>query len=327
MEANTSIDISVKGQWIRVPALDIGGQKLVVRGRWLKRAIVWDEDWLESEISDPGLCVKALKEHDFGGLQADIFTFVQKPPATTPQYDYPLAWESVAVASTSSFKEWWEKLPQETRKNVRRSQKRGVTVRVCQLDEDLIKGLVDLNNDSPFRQRKRYRHYGKNYDQVRKDHLSFLDRSELIGAYFGDELIGFLKLVYRGEIASILEFLPKISHCDKRPANALMAKAVELCDEKEIPYLTYGLFNYGNIRESSLREFKIRNGFSEMLVPRFYVPLTTKGRLCMKLRLHHGLLGILPHSLINLGVGVRGNWHNFKQSLSRRSLMAERPRL
>jgi len=31
-----------------------------------------------------------------------------------------------------------------------------------------------------------------------------------------------------------------------------------------------------------------------MLVPRFYIPLTIWGSLCVKLGLHRGLLGILP---------------------------------
>ena len=59
-------------------------------------------------------------------------------------------------------------------------------------------------------------------------------------------LIGVVKLIYRGDVASILTFLPKTSHHDKRPANAIMAKAVELCAEKRINHLIFGKFNYGN---------------------------------------------------------------------------------
>ena len=62
---------------------------------------------------------------------------------------------------------------------------------------------------------------------------------------------------------------------DKRPANALIAKMVEVCEAKGISHLIYGLYNYGNKRNSSLLEFKIRNGFEEFLVPRYYIPLTT----------------------------------------------------
>ncbi len=324
---NDTAEISIRGIWTRVPTLNIGGNKVIVGGKWLKMAMVLDEEWQISEIRDPVLCVHTLKGQQFPSLRADIFTFVQKPPATTPRYEYFTEWESVAVTSTTSFKDWWEKLPQETRKNVRRSQRRGVTVRLCQLDDELVKGLVDLNNDSPVRQRRPYAHYGKSFEEVKKDQLSFLDHSDLIGAYFGEELVGFLKLVYRGETASILTFLPKASHYDKRPANALIAKAVELCESKGISFLTYGLFNYGNKGDCSARVFKTRNGFEEMLVPRFYVPLTLKGRIGLKLNLHRGLIGIIPHDLIALGVSLRYKWYNLKQLISRRSLMVEQPRL
>jgi hypothetical protein len=90
-------------------------------------------------------------------------------------------------------------------------------------------------------------------------------------------------------------------------------------------YLTYGLFNYGNKRDSRLREFKSRNGFDEALTPRFYVPLTRWGTLCMKAKLHRGLLGMLPNRAIALGVNARTRWYSFKQSMSRRSSVLERP--
>ncbi len=323
--AEHTVEISVKGKWSRVPALHIDGNFLVLRGRWLKIAVVHNEEWLESEIRDPEFCVKKLKEQRSGALRADIFTFSQKPPATLPKHKYPMVWDSVAAIRLTGFKDWWEKLPQETRKNVRRSQKRGVVVTVRELDDALVRGLVELNNDSRLRQGARFVHYGKTFDQVMKDQSTYLDRSDFICAYLGSELVGFMKLVYGGQTASILQFLPKASHSDKRPANALLAKAVELCEAKGVACLVYGKFNYGNKRESSLREFKVRNGFGEILIPRFYVPLTEWGALCMKLGLHRGLLGILPHSLIKTGVNVRKQWYNFRQSTRRCSSMVEQP--
>ena len=53
------------------------------------------------------------------------------------------------------------------------------------------------------------------------------------------------------------------SHQDSRPTNALLAKAVELCEAKGVSCLIYGQFNYGNKRDNPLREFKIRCGFTE----------------------------------------------------------------
>ena len=322
---NNTIEISLRGRWISVPALDIDGKTLVITGRWLKVFAVHDEQWLETELEDPEVCVKTLKEQRRRGLRADIFTFTQKPSAAIPKHKYLMEWDSLAVARTSSFKEWWEKLPQETRKNVRRSLKRGVVIEVRNFDADLVKGISEVNNDSPMRQRERNIYYGRSLEQVKKDYSAFVERSDFICAYAGSEMIGFLKLVYRGNVASILNFTPKGSQSDKRPANALIAKAVELCEAKGVSYLTYGKYNYGNKGDSPLREFKIRNGFEELLVPRFYVPLTNRGRVCLALKLHRGLLGLLPQSWISIAIRAREKWYDFKQSKSRCSSMSERP--
>jgi hypothetical protein len=318
-----SIEISVKGQWIRVPALRVSDKTIIVKGKWVKLAVIEAEEWLESELEDPPSCILKLKEYSHS-LLADILTFAQKIPGIPPKYEYPMELDSVAAIHLTSFKDWWGSLPQESRKNVRRAQKRGVVVTVRQLDDDLVNGIIGVNNDSPVRQGRRYVHYGKTFEQVKKDQSSFLDRSAFICAYLNEDLIGFMKIVYRGEVASILQMLPKASQQDKRPANALLAKAVELCEARGISYLTYGLFNYGNKRNDSLRDFKIRNGFKEMLTPRFYVPLTTWGSLSMKLHIHCGLMGIIPQNAINVAIKVRAKWYNRKPSTSRRSSMLER---
>ncbi len=309
-----SNEIYIKGKWVKVPVLDVDGKTIAFRGTKLKTAVVRSEEWLETEVENPERCIAELKNQRPDGKRADIFTFMQKLPAIQPKYRYPMEWESVAAIRLTSFKTWWESLPQATRKNVRRAEKRGVVVAIKEFDDDLIQGLVELNNESPIRQGVRNVQYGKTHDQIRKDYSSFLDRSDLICAYVGNELVGFLKIVFRGEVASILNLIPKTSHEDKRPANAMIAKAVERCAAKGVSYVTYGLFNYGNKHDSPLREFKIRNGFGEILVPRFYVPLTFWGAFCMKLKFHRGPLGILPHWAITWAVSVRTRWNHVKLS-------------
>lgn len=322
---NDSIEISVKGKWVRVPAVDILGKRIAIRGRWVKVAMIHDEWWLERELEDPEECVKKLKEQRSIGPRADILTFTQKMPGSLPKFRYAMEYDSVAAARTTTFKDWWEMLPQESRKNVRRSQKRGVVVTVKSFDDDLIKGIVGVNDDSSMRQGMPNAQYGKSFDQVKKDYASFLERSDFICAYLENDMVGFLKVVYKGDVAAILNLAVKPSHNDKRPANALIAKAVELCESRGVSYLTYGMFNYGNKRESPLREFKSRNGFEEVLTPRFYVPLTIWGGLSLKMGLHRGLLGILPHRAINVGIYARAKWYNFKQFISRCSSVPERP--
>ena len=302
------IEVSVRGQWVTVPSLNVNGHTLVVSGTSFRIAGLHDEEWLATELTDPELCIQQLRQ--MNPPAADVFTFMQKLPATEPRYHYPLDWVSLAVADVRDFKAWWEKLPQETRKNVRRSEKRGVVVRVQEFGDDVIRGITGVQDETPERQGRRYPHYGKTFEQVKRDHSGFVDRSDFICAYLGDEFIGFLKLVYRGDIASILQLNSKIAHYDKRPSNALLAKAVELCAKRGISQLTYGRFNYGNKGDSSLRNFKVRNGFRDTLVPRYYVPLTAWGKFCVRTKLYRGLLGILPRGVITTLVKVRAKWYN-----------------
>lgn len=310
--AKDSVEIRVKGRWVIVPAMDVDGKKLFAEGKWLRVARVRSEEMMVNELENPELYIKKLTEGRNPEVKADIFTFTQKIPATRPKYPFPMEWDSVAAIHLVTFKDWWESLPQETRKNVRRSQKRGVVIRIKEFDDDLIEGIQDVNNDSPLRQGMRNAYYGKSSEETRKLYGEFVGRCDFICAYYEDELIGFLHLVYRGGVASILNLTTKPSHFDKRPANALMAKAVEICESRHISYITYGLYNYGNKRDNPLREFKVRNGFEEILMPRFFVPLTSWGKLCMKVKLHKGLVGILPHSVILAGIKVRALWYNFR---------------
>jgi hypothetical protein len=305
ISSTQQIEISIKGRWMNVPALTVNGHSVIVQGKWLKRAMVHGEAWLENEVADPEPYLVRLTRGSLGFPRADFFTFAQKLPDAVPKYRYPMEWESIAAARVTSSKQWWDSLPQETRKNVRRAAKRGLEARVTPFGDELIRAIKDINDDSAILQGMRNVHYGKSLDQIKKDYGSFQDRSDFVVAYLGAEAVGFVKLVYRGGIASILHLTTKHSHYDKRPSNLLIAHAAELCAAKGMSHLTYGLFNYGNKRDNPLREFKTRNGFEEVLIPRFYVPLTKWGGLSIKLKLHRGLIGILPHRAIMLGVNAR----------------------
>jgi ribosomal protein S18 acetylase RimI-like enzyme len=304
-----SVEVRIKGQWVQVPALRINGHEITANGSWLKIARVRGEEMMETELEDPELYRRALKDDTDQILESDVFTFTQKLPQTDPKYPYPMERESIAAIHLVSFKEWWDSLPQETRKNVRRSQKRGVVISIKDFDEDLIEGIRAVNDDSPVRQGMKNAYFGLKPDETRKRYGEFVGRCDFICAHHGEEMIGFLHLVYRQDVAAILNLTTKPSHFDKRPANALLARAVEICEQRGISHITYGNYNYGNKRDHPLREFKIRNGFEEILIPRYFVPLTTWGTICVKLKLHRGLIGILPHAVISRGVRARALWY------------------
>lgn len=303
------IEVSVRGRWGKVPAIEINGQTFVIRGRRIRIASLHDEDWVEATVTNPPECIRALKEEK-ARVKADILKFSQKERDIEPHFKYPMELRSLAVANVSSVDGWWQRVSHGTRCNIKQSKQRGVEVRLREFDDDLIRGIMSVQNEAPIRQGRRFYHFGKSFDEVKRDHGSYLDSCDFICAYRGDEFLGFLKLVYRGDVASIMQINSRLEHQSLRPANALLAKAVEICVSKGVHYLVYGEFNHWNKRESSLRDFKRRNGFEEMLVPTYYAPLTLWGWLCVKTRLYRGPLGILPSGVITSWLELRRRWYS-----------------
>ena len=279
--ANAKLEeVRFAGKTFYVPSVEICGRTVVVTGKWIRTAQVKDEEVVESE------------------LKADVFTFAQRPPETTPKYDYHLEWDNWAAVRTTCFKDWWENLPQESRKNVRRAARRGVVVRIVPFDDNLANGVYRIYNETPVRGGRLFWHFGKDFETVRRELATYLDRSEFIGAYWNEHLIGFIKMVYVDHVATLMHIISMNEHYDKRPMNALIAKAVELCEQKGISHLVYGQFIYGNNRQSSFLEFKRRNGFKQVNFPRYYIPLSLRGKVFVRLRLYRGLSGLIPEPIL-----------------------------
>jgi hypothetical protein len=86
-----------------------------------------------------------------------------------------------------------------------------------------------------------------------------------------------------------------ISHtrADKAVNNALVAKVIEVCASKHEVWIMYG--RMGN--HPTLDHFKQNNGFSQFPLTRYYVPLTRKGKVAIKLGLHREMKDALPQAL------------------------------
>jgi len=301
--AVNQVEIRVKGINTLVPSADIGGRTVIVNGGWVKTASIRDEHFTAAKpVDDPAAFLAALKQ---SGLRADVLTFFQRPPDLQPKFSYPLEWENYAAVPVTTFEAWWDKLPQEARKNTRRAAKRGVEVKVVPFDDELVRGIHKICNETPVRQGRPFWHYGKDFDTIKTEHATYVDCSDFIAAYFEGELIGFIKLVYVDRLATIMTILALNGHYDKRPMNALLAKAVELSAQKGVSYFVYGNYIYGNKKDSSLVEFKRRNGFEQVDFPRYYLPLTLKGKIYVWLRLYRGAVGLLPAPVLNLLLKIR----------------------
>lgn len=286
-------EIRIRGKDTLVPAARIGRTMTIVTGRWIRHARLKDEELLEGEaVADPGTFVSLLKGT---GLPADLFSFAERPPQITPRYPYHVEWDNWAVIPITTFQGWWEKrLPQETRKNVRRAARDGVIVKSVPFDDELVSGIERLYNETAVRQGRRFWHFGKDFASVKRITGDYRQRSEFIGAFLNRELIGFVKIVYTDRIGTLVQILAMNAQRDKRPMNALLAHTVGVCERRKVSLLVYGKYTYANNTESSLTEFKRRNGFEEMRFPRYYVPLNTWGRLAIRLGLHHPVGAVIP---------------------------------
>ncbi|MBZ5614923.1 MAG: hypothetical protein LAO23_13010 [Acidobacteriia bacterium] len=299
-------EISVAGTTLKVPSTQVNGKTVIVTGRWLKVAAVKDEDWQEGEVVlSPALFLANAEQHE--GLGADIFTFSQKPTDATPRFPFLYEWDSVAAIRIVSFSDWWaNRVSTDLRRDVRKAAKLGVVVRQVQFNDDFVRGIMGIYDETPIRQGTPFWHYKKGFDAVRLANATYLERSDFLGAFWGDELIGFVKIVYVDHLARLMQIISKEAHRDKRPTNALIAKAVELCEAKGCSHLTYGKYRYPQGADQ-LTAFKHRNGFEEILVPRYYVPLTTIGRVALHLRLHRGAKALLPAAVLKTLKRVRAS--------------------
>jgi len=259
--------IHTRGKPKCVPSAQIEGRTVILRGKWLKTAAVQDEELIEGEtILHPDAFVSQLKEV---GLKPDLFTFAQRLPNSAPKYIYHLDWENFAVIPTTTYSDWWNnRIESSVQRAVRKAAKLGIVVRFADLDDSFVKGIVEINNETPIRQGRAFWHFQKDFEDVRREHSTFSERNVFLGAYYQGELVGYIRIVCVDKVASIIQLLTMMKHFDKRPANALIAKAVEFCEQKGMSHLMYCNYVY-NDPKISLTEFNRPSGFEQVLLPRY----------------------------------------------------------
>lgn len=287
--------------------LRLEADAVTVSGRFLRTARPWNE-WIR-DICDPEEIIRELKARK---VRADLFTFWQRYPDTEPRYSYHLEWDNWAVLAVTSAEDWFRRqISNKLRAKVRKAPKMGVEVKVVSLDDAYIAGVTRLFNETPVRQGRKFAHYGKTFEQVKDELNSEAARTDFIGAYYQGELIGFIQQVYIQKGAYPFGGVCSIAHRDKSPNNALLAKAVEACVNRGGEFLVYGHYDYGT--GGGLTDFKAQNGFRKERIPRYYVPLTLKGRICLALNLHQGIKRLVPRKLLRGLVALRRKW-TFKRA-------------
>lgn len=290
--------------------IQICGKEVRIKGQLLRIARLEADKF--QFLSDPQIMLEGLRQ---SGTRIDVFTFMQKPPDTSPKYSYPMEWDNLAVLPVTTFDHWWsQQIGFKVRNKAKQAGKKGVVVREVLFDESLVKGIWEVYNECPVRQGSAFRHYGKDLATVHREEATFLDSSIFIGAFLEGRLIGFVKLVLdeTRTQAGFMNIVSMIGHRDKAPTNALVSQAVRSCAERGISYLVYSNFAYGKKQRSSLSDFKENNGFQRIDLPRYYVPLTRVGSLALRLGLHERLADHLPESVAARLRAIRKAWYQRK---------------
>lgn len=262
-------------------------------------------------LEDPEAATEELRK---SRRRIDLFTFTQKL-GEAPKYVYPMEWDNLATAHISGYDDWMmRQIHTKVRTKIRKAGKMGVVTREVPLDDELLRGISAIYNETPIRRGKRFWHYGIDLDSLRRMKSTFLERSIFLGAFFEGILVGFIKLVtdeHQNQAVS-LHVISMIQHRDKCAMNALIAQAVRTCVERGIPYLCLAGKVGGDTHGADHLRFKLNNGFQQMDFPRYYVPLTGLGRMALGLGLHHDLASWIPEPVGVAYRRIRRLWYAMK---------------
>ncbi len=269
---------------------------------WKKKffKIAYDTYEYEKNINPTKTFIDKLLDRN-----VDIYTFldrqwccpIQNPPTEWVQED-----DNVGLLEISTYNNWWQAIGKKTRNMVRKAEKAGVKIEVVEPSDKLAEGIWKIYNETPIRQDRAFSHYGAPLSSIIRD-MHTAKNNIYIGAYLGDELVGFIQILFGDNIAIISNILSLQQHWDKALNNALLAKAVEVCAAKNQRWLMYG--RIGN--HPSLDRFKDNNGFVKVPIKRIYIALSGKGRLAIKLGIHRDLKDAVPEKIKTPLISVT-NW-------------------
>jgi hypothetical protein len=291
----------VKGKPAKIECVEIAGQIYAIN-KGAVTVLGLEDEWYE-DVRDPESVIKTLVDNP--KIRPDIFTFWQRLPEIEPKYSFYTEWEDLAVLPIQSYDYWWNhQIKSRVRSLIRKTEKEGVEVRQVDYDDDFVRGMTAIFNEAPVRQGRLFWHYGKDFEEVKRQFSKYLYREQMIGAYYRGELIGFVMLGNAGRFGITGQIISSIKHRDKATTNALVAKSVEVCEKQHLPYLVYFFWS-----DDSLAEFKRRCGFERIKVPRYFVPLTLKGKLALKLGVHRGWKAALPAGLKTRLKKLRRSWN------------------
>jgi hypothetical protein len=283
-------------------------KEIKITGRLIK-TVQLKEEW-DEDIENPEEFIRELKRNRIKG---DIFTFCQRLPKSKPEFNYHIEWDSIAAVPIGSYENWIKnQIATNSRNKIKLAVKKDILIKPCEFDDEMVKRILDIYHDTPVMQGAPNLQYNTDFETAKKLNSTFLDRANFFAAFYKNECIGYIKLVYTFKYMRTMGILSKAAYQKLGVMNLLMAKAVEYCSEKQIPYLMYARYNYGKRGSETLKDFKRHMGFESIILPRYYIPLNTWGKIIIKLKLFNDPKEFLPERLIRFLLKLRKSWYEFK---------------
>jgi hypothetical protein len=301
-----------------MPSINLCSREVSIQGTLCRIGHIDGDEY--KFLDDPEPLLVELRKSK---IRVDLFTFMQRLPETSPKHPYPMEWDNMAVLPVSTFDHWWtQQIGFKARNKAKQAEKKGIVVREVPFDDVLVRGIWEIYNECPIRQERLFPHYGKSLESVRKMSATFPGSSIFIGAFDAEKLVGFIKLTADDAWtqAGIMHIVSLLEYRDKSPTNALIRQAVRSCADRGIPYLVYSKFAYGKKLRSSLSDFKERNGFRRVDVPRYYAPLTRWGSLAFAMGLHQRLSERVPETVAAKLRELRSAWYQRRFQLKPETL-------
>jgi hypothetical protein len=283
----------------------LGEQEFCVYRKGLARVLTLREE-LGDTIEAPERVAQAAKNNR---LSADILTFTERFPETTRHYGYVMEWDNLAVLAVSNYDYWLKKQAERAvKRKVRKAAQAGIQVSAHRFSRELVNDLAKIFNETPIRRGRRYPYYGMKAEQIAQAWIPDAERSLFLLAECENEPVGFMKLLMTEHFGATSGSVTKLSHRDRAPMNALIAKAVDIVASRGLKRLIFGKFEYSGQIDSGLTMFKKHNGFERVEIPRYYIPLSVKGKVLLCLRLYRPLSTLVPISVARRLGRVRERW-------------------
>ena len=192
-----------------------------ITGRIIRIARIKNE-WYE-DVSNPDQFI--IKNNL--NQKADIFTFWQRLPENRDRNTIIIAngtmWQAIPV---TNYDHWFTRqIDRKTRNILKKSQKLGVVVRKVPFSDKFVRDVERIFNESPMRQNQVFLHFGKSFELIKREfEEKFVNRSDFLGAFYHDELIGFITFTNTEHYAIIDQILSKLQYRDTSSTNALICR-------------------------------------------------------------------------------------------------------